>query len=66
MGLKAQNIIKFQRWCTLCPVLGTPQAFPANITLNLDPPMSVAVSRSARLFYTFIHPSSVASCRWAS
>ena len=46
--------------------LATGSVMLPNIKLNMDPPLSVEVSRLARLFYTFINPSSVSSCRWAS
>ena len=66
MELKAQNIIQVQGRSALRTVWRTPPAFSPNIKLNMDPPVSVAVSRLASLFYTFMSPSAVPSYRWAS
>ena len=53
MKLKAQHIIRVQGRGGLRTARRTAQTYSFNITLNMDPPMSVAVSRLASLFYTF-------------
>ena len=53
MELQAQGIIQVSRQGALRTARRTPQTYSSNIKLNMDPPISVAVSRSAVLFYTF-------------
>ena len=64
--MKTQGIITAQGRGGLSQARGNPQAFRPNMALNLDPPTSGAISRSARLFTTFVNPGPVPSHRWVS